>query len=65
MSIFPRADLTRGPGPAAPERGPGLERDGRLARPISGLIYLIEEEDLEALRKVDRPSPLSGLVSRH
>ena len=65
MSIFPRADSMRDPRPAAPDRDSGLATENMLARPISGLAYLIEEVDLEALRKADQPSPLSGLVSRH
>lgn len=62
MSIFPRTDPARG---RLPESAPdaGIAADARLARPISGFIYLIEETDPEPL--TDGRSLRSGLVSRH
>jgi hypothetical protein len=42
----------------------GLEADGVLVRPISGQIYLIEEDE-PAAGSDERQPPMSGLVSRH
>ena len=62
MSVFP----TRTSPSARRIAGCGarLETDGMLVRPIRGEIYLIEDEDLEALSHEMR-SPPSGLISRH
>lgn len=63
MSLFPTGEGTNGQRVAI--AGRRLEADGVLVRPISGQIYLIEEEDLEALSDDETRSPLSGLISRH
>jgi hypothetical protein len=63
MSVFPRSDPSRRD-PAAAEPAAPLGAEGVLARPIGGLIYLIEEDELAPMAAEER-SPLSGLVSRH
>ena len=65
MSVFPRIDRAQNGRPGVSERYGQLDAQGALARPIGGLIYLIEEEDLETLWNASRHSPRSGLVSRH
>jgi hypothetical protein len=65
MSIFPTGTLTNGRRPAIPERATRLETDGVLVRPISGQIYLIEEEDSGTLSHDETQSRFSGLISRH
>jgi len=66
MSIFPTAGSTNGwrTADADRDRDRGPETDGVLVRPISGQIYLIEEDDLATLPEGIR-SRFSGLVSRH
>jgi hypothetical protein len=65
MSIFPTGTSTSGRRPAIAERDTRLETDGVLVRPISGQIYLIEEQELETLSHDETRSRFSGLVSRH
>ena len=65
MSIFPRTEAAHGRRPTASERQDPVEPEGVLARPIRGQIYLIDEEDLDALMDDPGRSALSGLVSRH
>lgn len=62
MSVFPTGTSTSGRRIAG--HGAGVEAGGKLARPIRGTIYLIDEEDLEMLPREMR-SPPSGLISRH
>jgi len=62
MSIFPRTDPARRRLPESAHDA-GIEAEGRLARPINGFIYLIEETDLAPL--MGRRPLRSGLVSRH
>ena len=65
MSVFPTARPGAG-WRVGLDGGTPLEAEGVLVRPISGQIYLIEEEDLETLTKDGRRQPRpSGLVSRH
>ena len=62
MSVFPTGTATSGGHIAG--HGARLEADGMLERPIRGEVYLIEEDDLEALSHGMRLTP-SGLISRH
>ena len=62
MSIFPTGPAKGGQ--RIQDRDAVLEADGVLVRPISGQIYLIEEDDPDA-GPDERQPPMSGLVSRH
>jgi len=64
MSVFPTGRGASG-WRRGLDGGDRLEADGVPVRPIHGLIYLIEEADLETLSKDGRLSAPSGLVSRH
>jgi hypothetical protein len=64
MSVFPTGRVSSG-WRRGLDGGNALDADGVLARPISGQIYLIEEEDLETLSKDGGLSRPSGLISRH
>ena len=65
MSIFPTGRPANGQRAGFGRVESRLEAEGALVRPISGQIYLIEEEDLESLADSQARPSLSGLVSRH